>query len=79
MGKTSLNAAYGHGVRCGTIIGEHVRKRMRGEVSSLPEKSGKAPDWFPTMLHCFCWRQGFRNGAKRPTLLSTLTVMLIGE
>lgn len=66
MAKTSYNAAYGHGHRTGVFYQD-----MR--VSNQP------PEWMPTRWHRFCWRQGFKNGAGEHTMLSTLTLMFIGE
>lgn len=72
--RLSLKAAYGHGWR----IGRFCTPRAFPTVISIV-KATPTPHWMPTRLHRYVWRQGLRDGAGVPTLISTLTLLLIGE
>lgn len=68
----SLNAAYGHGHRSGYIARGYGMGKRHAATRT-------APEWMPTRLHRFMWRQGFRNGSSFPSLLSQLSRIFVGE
>ncbi len=72
----SLRCVYGHGFRAGAIVAPVLREECRSVALYALRKP---PSWMPTRLHRFVWRQGLRNGVGARTIISSLTLMFIGE
>lgn len=77
---SSYKAAYGHGFRVGRLAERCADNMAKGIPASMPRgliTPQDAPEWFYALpcpgLHAFVWRQGFREGVGRRTLISRLT------
>jgi hypothetical protein len=74
----SLNAAYGHGYRVGQIGMARIilpATFPRQVFFSMWVKEQCAPEWLPTALQRFVWRQGLCDGAGVTSLFSILRIL----